>query len=184
MAYSREKIIRGHRYRYLVQSVREGGKVRQRHIRYLGRVGDSAIPGAYLENIGPLTPIMAEELARAQQRWPAEWVLAAIREAVINNQGRWSYILAILRRYEEKGFGPPRRELFSKTEGPGRNPPAAKIQPDILPALKKGLGNKNAQGPRPRTPVVCRRCGRHFSAVIPKSRPPVSVCWHCSRVEI
>ena len=35
--FVREKIARGHRYLYLVESVREGGRVRQRTIRALGR---------------------------------------------------------------------------------------------------------------------------------------------------
>ena len=35
--FVREKIARGHRYLYLVESVREGGRVRQRIVRALGR---------------------------------------------------------------------------------------------------------------------------------------------------
>ena len=35
--FVREKIARGHRYLYLVESVREGKRVRQRTIRALGR---------------------------------------------------------------------------------------------------------------------------------------------------
>ena len=35
--FVREKVARGHRYFYLVESVREGGRVRQRTIRALGR---------------------------------------------------------------------------------------------------------------------------------------------------
>ena len=35
--FVREKVARGHRYLYLVESVREGGRVRQRTIRALGR---------------------------------------------------------------------------------------------------------------------------------------------------
>ncbi|WP_287364810.1 hypothetical protein [Mesorhizobium sp.] len=33
-----EKVARGHRYLYLAESVREGGRVRQRLIRPLGRI--------------------------------------------------------------------------------------------------------------------------------------------------
>ena len=35
--FVREKVARGHRYLYLVESVREGKQVRQRTIRALGR---------------------------------------------------------------------------------------------------------------------------------------------------
>ena len=37
LMFVREKIARGHRYLYLVESVREGGRVRQRTTRALGR---------------------------------------------------------------------------------------------------------------------------------------------------
>ena len=35
--FVREKMARGHRYLYLVESVREGGRVRQQIVRALGR---------------------------------------------------------------------------------------------------------------------------------------------------
>jgi hypothetical protein len=37
MSYVRTKTIKGIEYRYLVEGVREGGKVRQKVIKYLGR---------------------------------------------------------------------------------------------------------------------------------------------------
>lgn len=37
MAFIREKIIKGHSYRYLVEGYREGGKVKQRTLKYLGQ---------------------------------------------------------------------------------------------------------------------------------------------------
>lgn len=40
MAFERTKIINGHEYRYLVKSVRVGGKVKQVFIKYLGKVPD------------------------------------------------------------------------------------------------------------------------------------------------
>src|SRR5512143_1765704 len=43
--FVREKIARGHRYRYLVESVREGGRVRQRIVRALGRKDDVLASG-------------------------------------------------------------------------------------------------------------------------------------------
>ena len=41
MAYIRTKTIKGHRYKYLVESKREGHKVRQKHIQYVGKDGES-----------------------------------------------------------------------------------------------------------------------------------------------
>jgi DnaD/phage-associated family protein len=57
----------------------------------------------YEEHIGPLTPMIAEDLREAEDSYPPEWVEAAIREAVENNARNWRYILAILERWREKG---------------------------------------------------------------------------------
>jgi len=38
--FTRSKIVDGKKYYYLVESYREGGKVRQRTLAYLGRVGN------------------------------------------------------------------------------------------------------------------------------------------------
>lgn len=40
MSYVRTKTIKGNRYRYLVESKREGQKVQQKHIQYIGKDGD------------------------------------------------------------------------------------------------------------------------------------------------
>ncbi len=38
MTFERIKIVKGHQYKYLVENVRENGKVKQKIIKYLGRV--------------------------------------------------------------------------------------------------------------------------------------------------
>lgn len=57
----------------------------------------------YEENIGPLTPIIADELRDAQETYPLEWIEEAIQLAVKNNVRRWKYILSILARWQEEG---------------------------------------------------------------------------------
>ncbi|TMC15624.1 MAG: DnaD domain protein [Chloroflexi bacterium] len=57
----------------------------------------------YEQNIGLLSPLIADELKDAADHYPAEWVEAAFREAVENNKRKWSYIRAILRRWETEG---------------------------------------------------------------------------------
>jgi hypothetical protein len=42
MVYLRSKIVNGKRYFYLVESIREGKKVRQRVIRYIGTLDNLA----------------------------------------------------------------------------------------------------------------------------------------------
>ncbi len=64
----------------------------------------------YEENVGPLSPLVAEELRLAEARYPWPWIAAAFREAVEHNKRSWSYIKAILRRWEEEGIDEaPRR---------------------------------------------------------------------------
>ena len=57
----------------------------------------------YEQNIGPLTPILAETLQDAEKEYPAEWIEDAIRIAVIKNVRTWRYVDAILRSWKEKG---------------------------------------------------------------------------------
>ena len=57
----------------------------------------------YEQNIGLLSPLIADELRDAADTYPAEWIEAAFREAVLHNKRKWSYIRAILRRWETEG---------------------------------------------------------------------------------
>ncbi len=59
----------------------------------------------YEQNIGLLLPLVAEELRDAEDRYPYEWVEEAFRQAVQQNKRKWSYIRAILRRWESEGKG-------------------------------------------------------------------------------
>ena len=57
----------------------------------------------YEENVGPLTPMIAETLKEAEQTYPAEWIEDAIRIAVENNVRRWRYVQAILESWQKEG---------------------------------------------------------------------------------
>ena len=57
----------------------------------------------YEEHIGPLTPMIAEQLREAEETYPAQWIEDAIRLAVENNVRRWKYVEAILSRWQEGG---------------------------------------------------------------------------------
>jgi DNA replication protein len=57
----------------------------------------------YEENIGPLTPMIAETLKDAEDTYPQGWIEDAVRIAVENNARRWSYVEAILKRWQEGG---------------------------------------------------------------------------------
>ena len=57
----------------------------------------------YEENIGPLTPLVAEELKEAEQLYPYEWLEEALREAALQNKRSWRYAAAILQRWATEG---------------------------------------------------------------------------------
>ena len=63
----------------------------------------------YEQNIGMLTPMIAEELKEAEQLYPASWIVDAFKEAVMLEKRKWRYISAILERWasEGKGHGKP-----------------------------------------------------------------------------
>ncbi len=57
----------------------------------------------YEQNIGMLTPMIAEELREAEKLYPEDWIRDAIREAVNHSKRKWSYISAILERWSAEG---------------------------------------------------------------------------------
>jgi DNA replication protein len=59
----------------------------------------------YEQNIGLLPPLLAEELREAEHQFPPEWIEEAFRLAIQQNKRRWSYIRAILKRWEIDGKG-------------------------------------------------------------------------------
>jgi DnaD/phage-associated family protein len=59
--------------------------------------------GLYESNIGPLTPIIADALKQAEDEFSPLWIEEAFRVAVENNVRKWSYVQAILVRWQEEG---------------------------------------------------------------------------------
>ncbi len=71
----------------------------------------------YEENIGILTPMIADELREAEKLYPEGWIRDAISQATKENRRKWSYISAILERWttEGKSDGAYRRD-FKKAD--------------------------------------------------------------------
>ena len=59
----------------------------------------------YEDNIGIMSPMIAEELREAEQLYPEAWIEDAFREAVENNKRSWRYISRILERWSREGRG-------------------------------------------------------------------------------
>ncbi|MBX3049619.1 MAG: DnaD domain protein [Anaerolineales bacterium] len=57
----------------------------------------------YEKHIGPITPMLADILKQAEKDYPHDWLQEAIGIAVQNNARSWSYVDAILRRWQEGG---------------------------------------------------------------------------------
>jgi DnaD/phage-associated family protein len=57
----------------------------------------------YEENIGPLTPMIADMLRDAEETYPEAWIRDALEIALANNVRRWRYVEAILRSWKEEG---------------------------------------------------------------------------------
>ena len=57
----------------------------------------------YEENIGPLTPMIADMLRDSERDYSEEWIVEALEIAVKNNKRNWKYVEAILRRWKEEG---------------------------------------------------------------------------------
>ncbi|MGE5462510.1 MAG: DnaD domain-containing protein [Syntrophothermus sp.] len=57
----------------------------------------------YEENIGPLTPLIADALKDAEATYQPEWIAESIELAVKNNKRSWRYCEAILKRWKEEG---------------------------------------------------------------------------------
>lgn len=69
----------------------------------------------YEENIGPLTPMIADELRDAEATYPVDWIADAMHTAVVNNARTWAYVLAILRNWQERGRDDTYRRDAPKT---------------------------------------------------------------------
>src|SRR5574337_255645 len=74
------------------------------------KVGSAALPiehpnvfRLYEENIGPLTPMIADMLREAEKEYPNAWFEEALEIAVARNVRNWKYVEAILKRWKEKG---------------------------------------------------------------------------------
>ncbi|MBG93125.1 MAG: hypothetical protein CL792_04005 [Chloroflexi bacterium] len=57
----------------------------------------------YEQEIGTITPVIAEAIREAEARYPTEWIIEALNLASTNNARSWRYVDAILKRWEKEG---------------------------------------------------------------------------------
>ena len=95
--------------------------IRQPSTRLTSPGGQSVnIFALYEQNIGIITPMIAEELKEAEKLYPPRWIEEAFKEAVTLNKRSWKYIARILERWasEGKDSGEYKRDI--KKSGPDK----------------------------------------------------------------
>ncbi len=70
----------------------------------------------YEQNIGMLTPLIADELREAEKLYPESWLRDAIKEAVALNKRNIRYIMRILERWSVQGKTDGTYQRVSKTD--------------------------------------------------------------------
>lgn len=87
----------------------------------LSRPPVPSIYALYEENIGTLSPLVIEELKEAEERYPAEWIEAAFKEAMSLNKRSWRYIQRILERWAREGRPDEKARRSAATPWGGRD---------------------------------------------------------------
>jgi DNA replication protein len=74
----------------------------------------------YEQNIGMLTPMIADELRDAEKLYPPDWIRDAIKEAVLHNKRNIKYINKILENWSSKGRGDGTHQRHIKKADPNK----------------------------------------------------------------
>ena len=74
----------------------------------------------YDQNIGIITPMIAEELKEAEKIYPLQWIEEAFKEAVVLNKRSWRYIARILERWASEGKDSGEYKRDTKEDGPDK----------------------------------------------------------------
>jgi DnaD/phage-associated family protein len=74
----------------------------------------------YEQNIGMLTPMIADELRDAEKLYPPDWMRDAIKEAALHNKRNIKYIAKILENWSVEGRSDGTYQRNTKETGPGK----------------------------------------------------------------
>lgn len=97
--------------RALARLRRDGVPVAEEDSRGVSRYAPTDAPIAerpnifalYEDNVGSISPLLAEQLKEAEQVYPWAWVSEAFEIAATENKRSWRYIAGILRRWAAEG---------------------------------------------------------------------------------
>jgi DnaD/phage-associated family protein len=82
----------------------QNGKFDPSKIQNAPPVEHSNVFTLYEQNIGALTPLIADMLREAEKEYPSAWFEEAFEIAVAKNVRNWKYVEAVLKRWKEKGY--------------------------------------------------------------------------------
>ncbi|MCK4262399.1 MAG: DnaD domain protein [Dehalococcoidia bacterium] len=74
----------------------------------------------YEQNIGIITPMIAEELKEAEKLYALDWIEEAFKEAVIMNKRNWKYVSRILERWAREGKDSGENRPGAKARSPDK----------------------------------------------------------------
>jgi len=74
----------------------------------------------YEQNVGMLTPMIADELRDAEKLYPPAWICDAIKEAALHNKRSIRYITKILENWSVKGRDDGTYQRHIKKTGPAK----------------------------------------------------------------
>ena len=95
----------------------------------INSTGGANIFELYEQNIGLLTPMVADALKAAETEYPPGWIAAAFEEAVKANARNLKYIEAILKRWKVEGFMSPKSK---SNKSPGHGKSAKEIGREVV----------------------------------------------------
>ena len=81
----------------------QNGKFDPSNIQNAPPVERSNVFTLYEQNIGALTPLIADMLREAEKEYPSAWFEEAFEIAVAKNARHWRFVEAVLKRWKEKG---------------------------------------------------------------------------------
>jgi DnaD/phage-associated family protein len=85
------------------------------------RAKKSKVAQAYENEIGALTPMIADALRDAEHDFPEDWIVEALHIAVERNVRNWRFVLAILNDCKAKNIRPSLNRLEAKNGNTSRN---------------------------------------------------------------
>ncbi|NUM44060.1 MAG: DnaD domain protein [Anaerolineales bacterium] len=86
----------------------------------------------YEQNIGMVTPLLAEKLRQAERDYPENWIFDAFSLAVEKNARNWAYIQRTLRSWGEHGKDQPAQTGRSLAPGAQRDARSDEDQPHLF----------------------------------------------------